>query len=246
MNRGDFLVLSATFGMISTTVLAVKATPKALKLIENKKERENKDDLTVKEIVKETWKCYIPTIIAGGISVFSLYSIKINYKSLLSSFYVLEKSYKNYKETAKDLYGEDANKDIIVHQAKQEYKNSSKYIKDVMLDAPEEDEPLLFYESFSGRYFTSTMFNVLMAEYKINRNLQLRSYINMNEFYDFMGLEQIDEHSILGFGYQNIWDDGLMWLDFYHDKTVLEDGMVCYVISYICNPTLIDDYPIEE
>ena len=46
-------------GMITTTVLAVKATPKALMLIEDAKE-EKKDKLTVTETVKAAWKPYIP------------------------------------------------------------------------------------------------------------------------------------------------------------------------------------------
>ena len=48
-------------GMVGATVLAVAATPKAMKLIEEKKEEEGKDNLTPLEIVQTTWKCYIPT-----------------------------------------------------------------------------------------------------------------------------------------------------------------------------------------
>ena len=51
-------------GMVTTTVLAVKATPKALKLIDEK-QRESEDWLTKPEKVKACWKCYIPAATTG-------------------------------------------------------------------------------------------------------------------------------------------------------------------------------------
>ena len=45
-------------GMITTTVLAVKATPKALMLIEDA-QYEKGDSLTVPEKVKAAWKPYV-------------------------------------------------------------------------------------------------------------------------------------------------------------------------------------------
>ena len=56
-------------GMITTTVLAVKATPKALERIEEKKEEEQKDELTVLETVKATWKVYVPAVVTGMAAV---------------------------------------------------------------------------------------------------------------------------------------------------------------------------------
>ena len=43
-------------GMITTTILAVKATPKALMLLDDA-EREKCEPLTVTEKVKTCWKC---------------------------------------------------------------------------------------------------------------------------------------------------------------------------------------------
>ena len=55
-------------GMFSMTVLAVGATPKALRAIEQKKELEGKDKLTKVETVKVTWKYYLPAAITGATS----------------------------------------------------------------------------------------------------------------------------------------------------------------------------------
>ncbi len=51
-------------GMIATAAIAVKATPKALKMIEEK-EGEVGKSLTGPEVVKTTWKCYIPAAVSG-------------------------------------------------------------------------------------------------------------------------------------------------------------------------------------
>jgi len=61
----EILVGIGITGMVTTTVLAVKATPKALKLIEETKKEERKDKLTPIETVKATWKCYIPAAVTG-------------------------------------------------------------------------------------------------------------------------------------------------------------------------------------
>ena len=52
-------------GMITTVVIAVKSTPKAIKLIEEKKTEHNAETLTPLETVKAAWFCYIPSTVIG-------------------------------------------------------------------------------------------------------------------------------------------------------------------------------------
>ena len=72
MNNAQFLLKKysptiltgvSIIGVITTTILGIKATPKALKLI-NEAKNEKGDKLTNKEIVKVAWKPYIPTAIS--------------------------------------------------------------------------------------------------------------------------------------------------------------------------------------
>ena len=56
-------------GMIATTVMAVKATPKAILLINEKEVELKVEKLTLAETVKTTWKCYIPAAITGVSSI---------------------------------------------------------------------------------------------------------------------------------------------------------------------------------
>ena len=64
----EILIGLGIAGMLTTTVLAVKATPKAIKLKELE-ENEKQDYLTKTEVVKATWKCYIPAAVTCTVSV---------------------------------------------------------------------------------------------------------------------------------------------------------------------------------
>ena len=55
-------------GMLTAIVVAVKATPKAVRLIEAKKEETNVEKLKPIDTVKTTWKCYIPAVTLAAVS----------------------------------------------------------------------------------------------------------------------------------------------------------------------------------
>ena len=56
-------------GMITTTVMAVRATPKALILIEERKEEIGVNQLEAVDLIKTTWMCYVPAALTGTLSV---------------------------------------------------------------------------------------------------------------------------------------------------------------------------------
>lgn len=89
-------------GMITTTVMAVKATPKALILLEEKKDELDTDRLEPKDIIKTAWPCYIPAAVVGSISVFCLIgasSTNLRRNAALATAYTLsESTLKEYQE----------------------------------------------------------------------------------------------------------------------------------------------------
>lgn len=46
-------------GMVTTTVMAVRATPKAIQLLDEEKRRQHANKLEPMDVVKTAWKCYI-------------------------------------------------------------------------------------------------------------------------------------------------------------------------------------------
>lgn len=244
------LSLVSVAGVVTTTVLAIKATPKALRIIEDKKvERANDtmslpiEPLTKTEVVKLTWKCYVPTAIVGVSTVSCIFlNNMLNKKkqaSLAGGYYLIKESFDKYREASKDVYGDDADFRITAQAAKNKYvSNDGSLLYDPSLDTSSDD--LLFYDDYSKRYFTSSVTAVLNAQYHINRNLSLRGYVSVNEFYEFLGIDEIDTGDDFGWCAFDLAEDGLMWLDFDNRPVVIDDGLECYVITTILSPSYLE------
>ena len=103
-------------GFITTTVMAVKATPKAMWLIEEEKDTLEKDKLTVVETVKVAWKPYIPAAITGVSSVACIIGASsVNYKrnaALATAYQVSRAALSEYKEKVVETIGEKKEKQI--------------------------------------------------------------------------------------------------------------------------------------
>ena len=178
----EILTSIGIVGMISTTVLAVKATPKALKLIENKKERENKEDLTVKEVVKETWKCYILVFTLGCLSTTCLISsnrISLKRTAVMSTAYkISEEAFKKYNKKVLETIGEKKTEDIKKAIIKDEIDS-----KDISNTTPTNSENVACYDVISGRFFQSNKEAIKKAVNNVNKIIIDDGYATLNDFY---------------------------------------------------------------
>jgi hypothetical protein len=95
------LTIISSAGVVITSVLSIKATPKALKLIEeakNNKERE----LTTEEIIQVAWKPYIPALISCTSTILCI--VGANYlniqkqRNLMSAYMLLDNAFKQYRK----------------------------------------------------------------------------------------------------------------------------------------------------
>lgn len=224
-NGSTILTCIGGAGVIATTVMAVKATPKAVTLLEEAK-KEKGEDLTKLEVVKVAGPVYIPSVITGVTTLACIFGAnslnKRQQAALMSAYALLDKSFKDYKNKVRDLYGNEAETKVIEEIAKDKY---------VAEEDSEDDDKELFFDEFSGRYFRSTMYDVQRAEYALNRDLVMRGYAYLNEFYEHLGLEPIDS------GYNLGWSPGACldyywqeWLDFSHEKVTMDDGLECHII----------------
>lgn len=236
-NGSTILTCLGGAGAVATTIMAVKATPKALTLIEQAKDDKG-DELTKLEIVKIAGPTYIPTIAVGVGSLACIFGANILSKNqqaaMMSAYALLDSSYKDYKNKVNELYGEEADSNVIKEIAKDNYKEE---------DIEVSDDAILFYDDFSNRYFESTMEKVISAEYAINRKISLWGGAYLNEFYEALDIPQVDYGNYLG------WSSGLLmetawsdWLDFHHEKVVMDDGLECYIITMSSEPMYDYEY----
>lgn len=217
-------------GMITTTVLAVKATPKALKLMEDAR-YDKEEDLTVPEKVKVTWKCYIPATLLGLASVGCLIganSVNLRRKAALATAYKLsETALAEYKEKVIETVGEEKAKDIRSAIAKDKMEKNPVTKSEVIITDKGES---LFCDSISGRYFKSDMNTIEKAVNTINRRLLNEMSVSLTEFYSEIGLSPTSLSEELGWN----MNDGQIEIDF--SSQITDDGRPCIYIEYEIAP----------
>lgn len=231
-NASTILTCAGSVGVVATSVLAVKATPKALSILE-KSEEEKGEKLTKVEVVKIAAPAYIPAIVTGVATIACIFGANILNKhqqaALMSAYALLDNSYKEYKAKVEELYGEDADSEIRKEIAKDHYNDTDISVNENMQ---------LFYDEFSQRYFESTTEKVLQAEYNLNKTLSTDYGVFLNEFYEMLGLETVDYGDYLGWSsYELVECTWACWVDFDHTKVVLDDGLECTIISMRFEPT---------
>ena len=123
----------------------------------------------------------------------------------------------------------------MVEHANDMYITSTTLLGGGTLDFDEHnpDDNCLFYDSFSKRYFESSINRVIQAEYYLNRDFALSGHLPVNHFYEFLGLELMDGGDDIGWSVES----GLCWIDFDHRKTILDDGLEVYAIYMEWLPT---------
>lgn len=176
-------------GMLTTVVLAVKATPKALQLIEEEKYEQNKDKLTAVETVKTAWRPYIPAAITGAMSTVCLIGstrVSTGRTAALATAYEISKTaLSEYKEKVVETIGEKKEQKIRDEIAKDHVEKNPVTKSDVIVT---KNGKTLCLDEFSGRYFESDMNQIKKAENHINYRLRVNDYISLNELYDELGI----------------------------------------------------------
>lgn len=246
-NSSTMLTCLGAVGLAATVITAVKATPKALKLLADAKD-EKGEDLTKLEVVKVAGPTYIPTLAIGVSTLACIFGANAlsqrQQSSLASAFALVDNMHKEYRNKVKELYGEQTDIKIREAIAKDHCKEQAVWAPGCgSLDT--KGETRLFYDEYSKRYFESTIEAVLNAEYHFNRNFAIRGFAELNEFYEFLGLEPIEGGWTLGWSEFQMEDQfGSHWIDFDHRlTTVADDGLECYFIEMVFEPTAdYEDY----
>ena len=224
----EILIGTGIAGMIFGTVLAVKATPKALQLIEEKKAEEEKEKLEIVETVTTVWKCYLPVALIEIASVACLVcsAVKANKRNtaLAMAYSLANNSLSEYQEKVKETIGE-----------KKEQKIRDEIAKDQLANNPVEnakvektgDGDLLCWNGYSGGYFQSSPEAVGKGINEANDLLLHNEYISLNDFYDCLHLRCDTQ-----IGNQLGWNraDGL--IEVIKTYETATDGRPCLVITF--------------
>lgn len=237
-------------GMITTTVLAVKATPKALQLIEEEKDRRtdkilegmspNEDEncwqvvkLKPIEVAKVAWKPYIPAVLLGASSVACLIganSVHARRQAALYSAYKLsETAFTEYRDKVLETVGEEAEKEVRDKVAKDKVEKNPASKTEIYMTGKGES---LFYDPISDRHFMSDIETIRKIVNDLNYAMGYGSemYVSLSQLYDELGLKHTSISDNIGWNIR----DGLIEPDF---SSQIDEGKPCIVLDWLKVPS---------
>lgn len=218
-------------GMITTTVLAVRATPKALILIEDRKHELETSELSPIETIKAAWTCYIPAAIVGSVSTICLVgasSVNVRRNAALATAYSLsETALREYQEKVVETIGEKKEQSVRDAIAKDKVDKNPPASREVIIT---ERGNTLCLDVLSGRYFKSDIDMLKKAENELNRRMRDEMCISLNDFYYEIGLSGTKLGDTLG------WNIDNGYIDLTFSSQLADDETPCLVIDYRIAP----------
>ncbi len=225
-------------GIATTAILAVRATPKALDLLEEERAKRYQDEskrepISKIDTIKIIWKCYLPATLIGigtAACFIGAHSINLRRNAALAGLYtVSEAALKEYQEKVIEVIGK--NKEEKIHDA---------IVADRLIENPVSKNEViitgkgetLFFDTWSGRYFKSDMETVRRAQNNLNQKLLGGGtmYLPLNDLYEELGLENIDAGNGIGWSF----DYGM--LDIKFNSKITDTGVPCIVVEYKIYP----------
>lgn len=219
-------------GLLTSTVLAVAYTPKAMRLIDEKKAmQEEPKDLKPTEVVKTVWKCYIPSAVISAASIGCLIGANaVHYKrnaALAMAYTLSETALHDYKSKVIETIGEK--KEEVIRDAVMKDKIDKNPASNNEVYIISKGNTLMF-DPISSRYFQSDIDTVNRIVNDLNRIMLSENYVSLNDFYYEIGLKSISVGDDIGW---NV-DKGLIKIRYSAQLT--DNNEPCAVLDYETAP----------
>ena len=235
----EILLVTGIVSVVATAILAARGATKAADILAKKKE-ESEEPVEKKELVKVYAESYGPAVATGIVAIGSMigaHAINANRIASLANAYALaEGSYKMYQQKVKEVLGEKKEGDVKDEVAREIVKQHPINDKDVIVVGSGD---VMCFDSLSGRYFKSSMTKVQKAVNSVNEVMKSENYISLNEFYDELGLPEIELGNLLGWSAGKYVDIRFTTALSGEDASIGE-GIPCLVLEYLIGPK--EDY----
>lgn len=237
-NGSTILTCFGAGGMIATVILAVKATPKAMRACTDAQVEKGRNQLTRLEIVKAGAPAYISAAATGVgtlICIFGANALSRRQQvSIAAAYAALESAFQGYRQKVDDICGEGTDHAVTkaIEQERQDAEDNR----------PPWDETQTFYLGGFPKFFERTMADVIKAEYELNRYFILKGQVTFNEFLTILDLPPIEGGDVIGWDeYIGEVDYGYKWIDFNHRHYLSDDQMLVCAIDIPFGP-----HPLNE
>ncbi len=235
----EILMAMGIGGMVFSIAWGIKATFKAARAIDNYKETYGKEKLSAKEVLKLTWKQYLPVVVSTAASIPCIIASNSvsnkRYAALATAYTVTETALQEYQDKVVEVVGDKKAKEIKESvsgdKINQTYQGGNQIIMT-------NNGTSLFYEPESGRYFMSTWNDISKAANELNARAigDMSGVISLNDWFQKLGLDAVDMGDEVGW---SIADGERNIIDISISSHVTKDNVPCGAIYYNCRPKAI-------
>ena len=230
-------------GVFATGFFGVRAGMKAEQILH---ELEYSEDINKKELLKlqakATWRCYVWTVLSAVAAtgcIIASHKLSAKQISMLTALGAGGAAKLNeYRQKVREMIGVDEEEKLYEEvKAKSQWAITPNLPDNI--DEDNSDEPVLFFESHSERYFRQKPSVVSSAIYHLNRNFIGKGQQSYNDFCEFLGIEGIDGGDDEGWCDEYMWEGGMFaWIDVYTQEfTVPETGEIARGLFYDIEPS---------
>lgn len=248
-NSPIILTGCAVAGVITTVILAVKATPMALDIIEEEMNKRWEDlnnangndeipaEFTRWDIIRLTWKCYVPAAGMGTATIACIigaHAVNQKRNTVLAAAYSLAQlSLDEFQSKVIETVGR--NKECKMRD--------EIYADHVKANPPRANAIVetgfgkdLFYDNLGDRYFRSDIEKIRQAINELGRVIVFNGclFTSVNEVYHALGLKETPLGAYMGWNA----DDDIPVAIF--SSTVTDWDEPCMVLDFECWPKLFD------
>lgn len=249
-NSSTILTVVAATGVGATVYATFKATPKATKILEIKREAiENlESDLKAEVITEEVYKstrrsiyiqfakdmskALLPVIGAAGITITAIIGShtidKRRQAALAAALTITEDKLKDYQDKVKETIGERKEQKVRDAIAGDKVAGNPPVEKEIISTGKGD---VLCYDAMSGRYFTCNADYIRSRVNVLNQRLLSEMWMSLNDLYYELNLPTIKIGDDIGW---NINNDGLIEVCFSSQLT--EDDKPVLVLDYDVEP----------
>ena len=230
--RPEILIGIGITGCVASIFMASYATLKAKEEVDNANSK-TKNKLSNKEIIKSTYKFYLPTAIVSATSIGMIIEgtkiFKDKNDNLLKSTYALTETLSIQNKLFKEFCSEE---DIEkIKEKTKEIKNDKNGFKIGEIPKDNIDDKIICFESFSGSYLETSIKCIRDTERELNKRLIDEDYITLNEFLESLG------HDGSEIGDKFRWSKEMdLYIDLDLDARISEKGEFVLVINHNIEP----------
>lgn len=227
-NLPTILTIAGAGGAVASVVLAVKATPKAMKLIEERKAREEKEKLTVLETVDACWKEYAFTGVTLTVAIACVIGANfLNLKgqaALLGLYSAQGEMFKAYKKEMSELVGTEQEKEVEKKLVQERLKNDPRIVN--FIPIREGEYPV--WDELSGQIISGTEDGIQLKILQGEKMARDWTGMSENEWMDILGAKPMK------MGHDSGWNERTGFEAYV--RTINMEHMPCYWIEYLIEP----------